>query len=65
MGVFGTEGATAGSTAWTGPLNVGDTIFLVGAYTFVSGVTNDINSMWINPDVSTFGFRYRACADGD
>lgn len=31
-------------------------IFVVGSYTFVTGVTNDDESrMWINPDASSFG----------
>ena len=36
--------------------NVGDTIFVVGSYTFNSGSTSDDESrMWINPAPSTFG----------
>ena len=36
--------------------NLGDTIFVVGSYTFISGgTTNDEARMWVNPDPSTFG----------
>ena len=36
--------------------NVGDTVFVVGSYSFNSETTNgDTTSLWINPDSSTFG----------
>ncbi|HZV35860.1 MAG TPA: PEP-CTERM sorting domain-containing protein [Verrucomicrobiae bacterium] len=48
------NGSTA--TQYASPTyNVGDTLFLVGSYTFVTGTANDTASMWINPDSSTFG----------
>ena len=34
--------------------DVGETIFVVGSYTFVAGATNDVSLLWINPDPSTF-----------
>jgi PEP-CTERM motif len=44
------------ATQYTGTAyNVGDTLFLVGSYTFVTGSANDTASMWVNPDSSTFG----------
>lgn len=33
----------------------GETVFVVVGYTFVPGVDNDVASIWINPDPSTFG----------
>ncbi len=36
--------------------NVGDTIFVVGSYTFVGAVgTDDFSQMWVNPDPANFG----------
>jgi hypothetical protein len=35
--------------------NVGETIFVVGTYTFVAGAANDESLLWINPDPSSFG----------
>lgn len=59
-------GMNSGTGSGTGGANVqfetgtsyhaeGDTVFVVASYTFVSGATNDIAKMWINPDPSTFG----------
>jgi hypothetical protein len=33
----------------------GETVFIVAAYEFISGATNDKAYMWINPDASTYG----------
>lgn len=33
----------------------GETVFVVAAYEFIAGATNDRVSMWINPDALTFG----------
>jgi hypothetical protein len=36
--------------------NLGDTIFLVGSYTFNTGTTSDDESrLWVNPDPASFG----------
>ncbi len=36
--------------------NVGDTIFVVGSYTFNTGSSSDdVSQMWINPDPANFG----------
>ncbi len=36
--------------------NLGDTIFVVGSYTFNSGTTTDDEArFWVNPDAATFG----------
>jgi hypothetical protein len=55
IGSFANHGATAGSAAWSGPLTVGETLFVVGAYTFNGAANDDVASLWINPDSSTFG----------
>jgi len=34
--------------------NTGATIFIVGGYTFNSSASDDVSSLWINPDSSTF-----------
>ena len=34
--------------------DIGETIFVVGSYTFVAGTTNDVSELWINPDPLTF-----------
>lgn len=51
------SGTAAGNIQWSSAFtpSATDTIFLVGAYEFVSGTNNDIAYMWINPSVSTFG----------
>lgn len=57
VGIAKTTSTTAGVVqfASTG-FNVGTTLFVVAAYEFVSGGTqNDVAYMWINPDVSSFG----------
>ncbi|MEX0611510.1 MAG: hypothetical protein WD738_10765 [Pirellulales bacterium] len=54
LGVFRNITATASATSWSGPLTVGDTLFLVASYEIVSGNQNDIARLWINPDPSTF-----------
>jgi len=55
LGIFRNISATAGATSWSGPLTVGETVFLVASYEAVAGNTNDIARLWINPDPSTFG----------
>ncbi|MEW6156516.1 MAG: PEP-CTERM sorting domain-containing protein [Verrucomicrobiota bacterium] len=48
----------SGGTHWQWDarrFETGETIFLVGSYTFVSGTLNDVSKLWINPDASTFG----------
>jgi hypothetical protein len=55
LGVFRNVNATAGAASWSGPLTVGDTLFLVGSYESVAGAQNDIARLWINPSPGTFG----------
>jgi hypothetical protein len=33
----------------------GETVFVVGRYTFVAGANNDRSDLWVNPNSSTFG----------
>jgi hypothetical protein len=54
LGVFRNVNAAAAAPSWSGPLNVGDTLFLVGSYESVAGTQNDVARLWINPDPSTF-----------
>jgi len=53
----GTATGGSGPTAVFGSASYaeGDTVLVVGSYTFVAGANNDIAQMWINPDPSTFG----------
>jgi hypothetical protein len=54
IGVFNIT-ATAGSTSWAPALTVGTTHFIVAGYTFNTGsATDDVASLWIDPDPSTF-----------
>ncbi len=55
LGIFRNVGAAAAATSWSGPLTVGDTLFLVASYEAVPGLQNDIARLWINPDSSTLG----------
>ncbi len=54
LGIFRNVNAAAAATSWSGPLTVGETIFIVGSYEAVAGAQNDIARMWINPNPSTF-----------
>jgi hypothetical protein len=55
IGIFRNVNATAAATSWSGPLTVGDTIFIVASYEAVSGTQNDIARLWINPASNTLG----------
>ena len=57
IGTAMNSSTTAGNIQWSSGFTPSstDTIFLIGAYEFVSGTNNDIAYMWINPDISTFG----------
>jgi hypothetical protein len=55
LGVFRNVNAVAAAPSWSGPLTVGETIFVVGSYESVPGAQNDIARLWINPNPSTFG----------
>jgi hypothetical protein len=55
LGIFRNLSATAAATSWSGPLTVGDTLFVVGSYEAVAGAQNDVARLWINPSSSTFG----------
>ena len=37
------------------PFAVGDTVFVVGAYTINPSTADDVSSLWVNPSSSTFG----------
>lgn len=54
LGIFRNVAATAAATSWSGPLTVGDTIFVVASYESVAGNQNDVARLWINPDPGTF-----------
>ncbi|MBA3481094.1 MAG: PEP-CTERM sorting domain-containing protein [Pirellulales bacterium] len=54
LGVFRNVNATAAAPSWSGPLTVGETLFLVGSYESVAGAQNDVARLWINPNPSTF-----------
>lgn len=57
VGVAKTTSTAAGVVQFSSTgYDVGTTLFVVAAYEFVTGGTqNDVAYMWINPDVSTFG----------
>jgi hypothetical protein len=55
LGIFRNVNAAAAATSWSGPLTVGDTLFLVGSYESVAGTQNDIARLWINPAASILG----------
>jgi hypothetical protein len=55
LGIFRNVNAAAAAASWSGPLSVGQTLFLVASYETVPGDQNDIARLWINPDLSTFG----------
>jgi hypothetical protein len=55
LGIFRNVNATAAATSWSGPLTVGETIFIVGSYETVAGAQNDIARLWINPNPTTLG----------
>ena len=55
LGIFRNVSATAAATSWSGPLTVGETVFIVASYEAVAGNQNDIARLWINPDSSTLG----------
>jgi hypothetical protein len=49
LGIFRNVNAASAATSWSGPLTVGETLFVVASYEIVSGTQNDIARMWINP----------------
>ena len=54
LGIFNIT-ATAASTSWSSGLTLGVTHFIVAGYTFNTGSsTDDVASLWIDPDPSTF-----------
>ena len=57
--VLGTSKSSSTTSDWvfdSTVRNLGDTLFVVGSYTFNTGSSSDdVSSMWINPDSSTFG----------
>ncbi len=54
LGIFNIT-ASAGSSSWAPALTVGTTHFIVAGYTFNTGsTTDDVSSLWIDPDPNTF-----------
>lgn len=53
----GKNSSTSTDFVWaTNVFTTNDTVFIVGSYEFNTGsTTDDVSSMWINPDPSTFG----------
>jgi hypothetical protein len=41
--------------SWSSVKSLNTTYLIVASYEFVSGTTNDVSRIWINPDASTFG----------
>lgn len=41
--------------SWSSVKSLNTTYLIVASYEFVSGTTNDVSKIWINPDASTFG----------
>jgi hypothetical protein len=61
---LGGRSTAAGTNAMLpAQFTVGQTQLVVVAYTFVSGAANDIMSLWINPNSSTFGAGSAPAAD--
>jgi len=55
LGIFSNVAATAGATSWSGPIALSGTHLIVCSYTFnTATATDDVASMWIDPDPSTF-----------
>ncbi|HEX6961598.1 MAG TPA: PEP-CTERM sorting domain-containing protein, partial [Lacipirellula sp.] len=54
LGVFRNINAASAAPSWSGPLSVGETLFLVGSYESVPGTQNDVARLWINPDPNSF-----------
>lgn len=54
---IGLDNRTSTTTAnYAAPTyNLNETIFIVGAYEFVSGASNDVSRLWINPSYTDFG----------
>jgi hypothetical protein len=52
---IGLSSRTTTTVSWTTAKTVGTTYLIVMDYEIVSGVTNDISNLWINPDASSFG----------
>ncbi|MEX2309596.1 MAG: hypothetical protein WD738_18625 [Pirellulales bacterium] len=54
LGIVRQRAATAADIDWSGPMTPGETLFLVASTKLVPGLQNDVSSLWINPDPSTF-----------
>jgi PKD repeat protein len=63
LGLGGRSGVAGTNAMLSTQFTVGQTQLVVVAYTFVSGVNNDIMSLWINPNSSTFGAGSAPSAD--
>jgi hypothetical protein len=54
LGIVRNRATTAADIPWSGPLTVGETLFVVASIELVPGTQNDVARLWINPDASTF-----------
>ncbi len=52
---IGLSSRTTTTISWTTAKTVGTTYLIVMDYEIVSGATNDVSNLWINPDASSFG----------
>ncbi len=52
---IGLSSRTTTTVVWSSAKTVGSTYLIVMDYEIVSGVTNDISNVWINPDATSFG----------
>jgi hypothetical protein len=56
LGIFSNVAAVAGAASWLPAMTIGDSHFIVVGYTFnTSTTTDDVASIWIDPNPSTFG----------
>ena len=55
IGIEKNSGTAANFTFDNTEHGVGDTIFVVGSYTFSAGAGNDQTLLWVNPDPASFG----------
>lgn len=49
LGISRNRATTVGDIPWSGPMNVGETLFIVAAVDIVDGTQNDVARLWINP----------------
>jgi len=49
LGIARNRATTAADIPWSGPLNLGDTLFIVASVEIVDGLQNDVSRLWIDP----------------